>query len=287
MSKKNELSFDKLINESIRINQVLPSVSRGITALDEQISQGFETLEEGQDSFKMNLRQDIQDLKTCMAKLEALKEFADNEDDRQVNMRSLWQEDLKRTAGSVQRAIDTHLELQVQYLGVDIRSIIDEELSKNQAASPNLIYIVITSIINLIGSGISGAIGAVLAISVQDRSSTIQSKATTEVSVPFNYDQYSAALSSSTILEQYEPLNLKLFQCDYDPYSTVSNSSTVLEQHNSLHLQRFKCDHCQEVFVKKSYLKRHILEVCSPPVQVGVIVGWPQEIKLTEPPVSC
>lgn len=162
-SKKNALSFEELTKLSNGLTQTLSSVSGAIARLDDQINQGFKKLEEGQTVLEANIEKDTNELKSCLTRLEILKEYVDKEDDRQGETRSRWQQDLEATAISVQRATATHLELQMQDLRLEVRKI-EDKLSKKQAVEQSMRQVAIKSAFDVLGSGIAGALGAMLAI---------------------------------------------------------------------------------------------------------------------------
>ncbi|CZR60026.1 uncharacterized protein PAC_09921 [Phialocephala subalpina] len=151
LSRENEFSFGELKVLSIGINQALPLVRQSITALDELINQGFDQLNEDQNRLESTLKAEIQDLKSSITKLNALEELTNREGDRQEKTRSLWQRDLKIAVQPVQIATETHLELQMQNLRLEIRGVVGEMLRNEQASSQGPGGIATTSAINLLG----------------------------------------------------------------------------------------------------------------------------------------
>lgn len=218
---KSELSFDELKKLSKVVSQILPNVEESVAALDEQINQGFEELETGQDKLEASFKADMQDLKSCMAELEGLKDIVQREDERQEDTRRQWQDELERAGAAVRKAIQVHLELQMQDLKLDIRTIVSQELLKSKTNGQASSHFSSTAALSLLGSGVAGAIGAMLARSTQTKSLPFEDKA-----VPVQTSE--------------------VFECKES--KKVFHSDITLELHERGHLKPFECDHCHMRF---------------------------------------
>ncbi|KAF8862010.1 hypothetical protein BDZ45DRAFT_222360 [Acephala macrosclerotiorum] len=274
MSNKNELSFDQLKDLSISMNQTLPLVSQSIAVLDEQIAQGFNLLDESQDRMESSLKDVVQDLKSGVAKLEALEDFASGERDRQETTRILWQKDLETVARSVQKTTETHLELQIQNLRLDVRNIVDEELGKKQPSSPGLIIGTITAAFNLLGSGVAGAVGAMLAITAQARPLASENMVTTDLSfarfkyakttdlpvMPLEYAETRPSSASKELASHRSFVDSMPF--GYEHYQRHFHSHVNLEGRRAGDLldesMPYQCSHCQKGFPQKDEWKDHV-----------------------------
>jgi len=163
------LSFAQLKDLSDRLTQLLPSVKDSVAALDQDMKSRFENARQEANALEGRYRNDLEDLKDRIEQLGEVKDFVDGEEDRQAATRA-WQLDLKSAVRSMQSATEMHLEFQVQNLKASIKDMVEEAVEKKQMAEASSAQTAKSSALQLLGTGIASALGAIITIAAQQKS---------------------------------------------------------------------------------------------------------------------
>lgn len=151
--------------------QLLPSVRDSVNELSDEMKADSQASKEELTSLELRFRTDIQTLKTDMAVLESLKDFIEGQEQRREVDRDLWEQDLQNAARSLQSTAQDHLQIQLRDLKAEIRDIVEDEIAKKLPGHVQDTAIH-ASALQLMGSGIAAALGAIIALAAHDRTNS-------------------------------------------------------------------------------------------------------------------